>query len=62
MSCIQPIFHLRLNPSPPRSVMRVTPGQAVDSSATVTAPGKSLWTVALVSCRNCTASRFSLPP
>ena len=33
MSCIHPIFHLRSNPSPPRSRGCDTPGQAVDSSA-----------------------------
>ncbi|SKW56119.1 Uncharacterised protein [Mycobacteroides abscessus subsp. abscessus] len=62
MSCIQPIFHFMEKPRPPRLVARVTPGQEVDSSATVTIPGCSLCTVAFISCRNWTASRFSRPP
>ena len=56
------MFHLNPNPSPPASVGAVTPGQAVDSSATITAPGCRRYTVALSSWRNCTASRFSRPP
>ena len=35
VSCIQPMFHLRPKPSPPRYVGRDTIGQAVDSSAMV---------------------------
>ncbi len=41
VSCIQPMFHLKPNPSPPRCTGRDTPGQAVDSSATVMMPGAS---------------------
>ena len=41
-SCIQPMFHLKPKPSPPRWVGRVTPGHAVDSSAIVTIPGTRL--------------------
>ena len=40
VSCIKPMFHLKPKPRPPWSVGRETPGQAVDSSAIVTAPGK----------------------
>ena len=36
------MFHLKPKPSPPRCVGRVTPGQAVDSSAIVTTPGHPL--------------------
>ena len=56
------MFHLKPKPSPPRWVGRVTPGQAVDSSAMVTMPGTRRYAVALTSCRNATASRFSRPP
>ena len=56
------MFHLNPKPSPPRWVGRVTPGHAVDSSAIVTMPGTRLYAVALTSCRNDTASRFSRPP
>ncbi len=44
-SCIQPMFHFRPKPRPPKPdgptwwVARVTPSQAVDSSAMVTTPG-----------------------
>jgi hypothetical protein len=62
VSFIQPMFHFMENPRPPRLVGRVTPGHEVDSSAMVTMPGLILWTVAFISCRNCTASRFSRPP
>src|SRR3954462_3628822 len=33
VSCIQPMFHLKPKPSPPRYVGRDTPGHAGDSSA-----------------------------
>ncbi len=67
-SCIQPMFHFSPKPSPPKPlgprwwVARVTPSQAVDSSATVTTPGQRRYTVAFISWRNATASRFSRPP
>ncbi len=35
------MFHLKLKPSPPWSTGRLTPGQAVDSSAIVSVPGCS---------------------
>ena len=38
-SCIQPMFHLIPKPRPPWLVGAVTPGNAVDSSAIMTAPG-----------------------
>ncbi len=56
------MFHFRPKPSPPLSVGRVTPSQAVDSSAIVTTPGARRYTVAFISWRNATASRFSRPP
>ena len=62
VSFIQPMFHFIEKPSPPRFVGRVTPGHDVDSSAIVTMPGVILCTVAFISCRNWTASRFSRPP
>ena len=43
VSCIQPMFHLKEKPSPPRYGGRVTCGQAVDSSAMVITPGNSVW-------------------
>ena len=39
VSFIQPMFHFRLKPSPPRYVGRETIGQDVDSSAIVSTPG-----------------------
>ena len=62
MSCIQPMFHLKPKPSPPRYVGRETPGQAVDSSAAEITPGSRPWMTSLNSFRNSTASRSSLPP
>ena len=62
VSCIQPMFHLRLKPSPPMYGGRVTCGQAVDSSATVNTPGHSVWTTSFMRCRKEIASRFSRPP
>nr|CRL82796.1 hypothetical protein CPGR_06023 [Mycolicibacter nonchromogenicus] len=62
MSCIQPMFHFIEKPSPPRLVGLETPGHDVDSSAMVTIPRADLCAVAFISCRNCTASRFSRPP
>ena len=56
------MFHFRPKPSPPRCVGRVTPGHAVDSSAIIITPGTLRYAVALTSCRNDTASRFSRPP
>ena len=38
------MFHLKPNPSPPCDVGRVTPGHAVDSSATESTPGSAAWT------------------
>src|ERR1039458_1157593 len=38
MSCIQPIFHFMVKPRPLRYTGRETPGNAVDSSATVNTP------------------------
>ncbi len=67
-SCIHPMFHFSPNPSPPKpsaptmSVGRVTPSQAVDSSAMVTTPGQRRYTVAFISWRNATAARSSRPP
>src|SRR5262250_2426936 len=40
VSFIQPMFHFRLKPRPPRYVGRETAGQAVDSSAMVRMAGK----------------------
>ena len=62
MSCIHPMFHFRVNPSPPRYVGRDTAGQAVDSSATVIAPGCRSWTSSFIRLRKAIASRFSFPP
>ena len=42
VSFIQPMFHLKPNPSPPRCTGRDTPGQAVDSSAIIMIPGTRL--------------------
>jgi len=56
------MFHLNVKPNPPRYVGRETIGQAVDSSAMVTAPGTSAWITALASCKKRMAGRFSLPP
>ncbi|CAM5646532.1 hypothetical protein SAVIM40S_08195 [Streptomyces avidinii] len=56
------MFHFSPKPSPPESVGRVTPVQAVDSSAIVTTPGQRRYTVAFISWRKPTASRFSRPP
>ena len=41
------MFHLRLKPRPPTSGGRVTRGQAVDSSATISALGSD-WKAGLV--------------
>ena len=62
VSCIQPMFHFRLKPSPPMYGGRVTCGQAVDSSAMVSTPGHSVCTTSFMRCRNEMASRFSRPP
>ena len=62
MSCIQPMFHLKPKPSPPRYVGRDTPGHAVDSSASERTPGSWAWASSLSSLRNETASRSSRPP
>ncbi len=56
------MFHLNVKPSPPPSVGRDTPAQAVDSSAIIATPGCAVCTTAFSSCRNDTASRSSLPP
>jgi hypothetical protein len=56
------MFHFRLKPSPPAQVGRDTPGQAVDSSAIVSVPGKSWWTWMLNVRSRSIASRFSRPP
>ncbi len=62
------MFHFMPKPRPPKppgptwSVGRVTPSQAVDSSAKVTIPGQRRYTVAFISWRNATASGFSRPP
>jgi hypothetical protein len=56
------MFHFRPKPRPPLSVGRVTPSQAVDSSAIVTTPGALRYTVAFISWRKATASRSSRPP
>ena len=61
-SFIQPMFHLKPNPRPARSVGAVTPGKLVDSSAIIAMPGYRLYAVALTSCRKWMASRFSRPP
>src|SRR5215211_1445784 len=45
VSCIHPMFHLNVNPSPPSFTGVVTPDHAVDSSAIVTQPGASACTV-----------------
>ncbi len=62
VSCIQPMFHFIVKPSPPASTGRETIGQAVDSSAIVTAPGKRPCTKVFMSRRKSIASRFSRPP
>jgi len=62
VSCIHPMFHLNVKPRPPLSVERVTPGQAVDSSAVIETPGCVAWTTAFSSWRKPTASRSSRPP
>ena len=62
VSCIQPMFHLKPKPSPPRYVGRDTPGHAVDSSAAVMTPGSRAYTSSFSSFRNATASRSSRPP
>ena len=36
------MFHFMSNPRPPDSILDVTPGQEVDSSAINTTPGKDL--------------------
>ena len=56
------MFHLKPKPSPPVSVGRVTPGQAVDSSAAISTPGTAPCETAFSSCRNAIASRSSRPP
>ncbi len=62
VSCIQPMSHLRPNPSPPRYRGRETIGHEVDSSAMVCTSGNSLYTRSFSSRRKDTASRFSRPP
>ena len=62
VSCIQPMFHFWLNPRPPASAGRVTPPQAVDSSAMVSTPGTSRCTTVFSSWRKAIVSRFSRPP
>src|SRR5438552_18145882 len=62
VSCIQPMFHLKPKPSPPRYVGRETPGHAVDSSAELITPGSRPYSVSFISFRNETESRSSLPP
>ena len=62
VSCIQPMFHLRLKPRPPMYGGRDTCGHAVDSSAIVRTPGHSVCTTSFMRCRNEIASRFSRPP
>ena len=39
VSFIQPMFHLKPKPRPPRLVGAVTPGKLVDSSAIMAMPG-----------------------
>src|SRR3712207_7253739 len=56
------MFHLKVKPSPPSFAGLVTPGHAVDSSAIVTQPGASAWTVSLSCLKKSIASRFSRPP
>ena len=56
------MFHLWVKPRPPAWTGRLTPSHAVDSSAMVSTPGWTRWTVVFISWRNDTASRFSLPP
>ena len=62
MSFIQPMFHLKPNPRPPFATSRVTPGQDVDSSATIMMPGLRRYEWELTAFSSSTASRFSLPP
>ena len=62
VSCIQPRFHLKPKPSPPRYVGRDTPGHAVDSSAAEITPGSCAYSVSFSCFRNATASRSSRPP
>src|SRR6266481_3817170 len=62
VSFIQPMFHFKLKPSPPRYVGRDTAGQEVDSSAIVSNPGKRSYATSLSRLRNAMACRFSRPP
>ena len=57
-SCIHPIFHFRLNPSPSSSGFPVTFGHAVDSSAIIIVPGFLPSTTELRCLKNSIASRF----
>src|SRR4029453_6938475 len=62
VSCIHPMFHLRVKPSPPSDTGAVTLGQAVDSSAMTCTPGCRARTDPLSSRRKEMASSFSRPP
>ncbi len=62
VSCIHPMFHLNVKPSPPSPTGCVTPGHAVDSSAIMMTPGHSVFTAWFTARRNSIASRFSRPP
>src|SRR5674536_371783 len=62
VSFIQPMFHLKPKPSPPREVGRDTAGQDVDSSATIMTSGWCRYTTSLISLIRSMASRFSRPP
>src|SRR5271168_1682454 len=62
VSFIQPMFHFRLKPSPPRYVGRDTLGHDVDSSAMVKIPGKRPFATSFRRFRKSMASRFSRPP
>jgi len=54
--------HLNVKPRPPVSASRVTPGHAVDSSATVIVPGCSRAIAVFKRWSSSTASKYSLPP
>ena len=62
VSCIHPMFHLSVNPSPPSLGAPLTCGHDVLSSAAVKHPGHSSRTAAFTSRRKSMASRFSRPP
>ena len=57
-SCIQPMFHLKVKPSPSFSGWSVTFGHAVDSSAIMATPWLRPWTTVFKCLKNSMASKF----